>query len=536
MEEPKKLLDNLLARYEDAKTRKSQYDSTLTEVGKYVWPPMQDMIRTVTVENEGQVRTVDIYDSTANLAAYRMTSGIFSYLMPVGTKWFEFTAKDNQLNNDPVVQAWLSKATAAVHKEIWRSNFQREMFITIRSSCVFGTSCISVERYGSDIIFRTYHIGNLFFEENAKGYIDTVFRRIFYTARQARQEWPDVNLGKSVEAELKKEQPSSERFEFLHCVYPNSDYNKEKVGSKKYKSLFINIKDRHIIKESGYDGMPYLVARFSKTPDEIMGRSPATELLPEIKMLNAMKRTFIEAAEKEANPPLVFEDDGVVGQPVTSANGAIIVRAGAKYPEALRTGSNAQLNAEIIAQQQQLIREGFFNDLFDALANYRNMTATEVVQRVEEKMVLLAPAISALQKELFDPLITRVLDLLPESALEKPPFEFDKNIVYQGRLALAMSNMQTNAIESTLAKWQPYLELAPDLFDNIKLDDAFRTSALNAGVPAEMLTDEEFRTQIRSERNARNQAAMDAQVMADASKAYKNVAVAPQPGSMAAML
>jgi len=199
-----------------------------------------------------------------------------------------------------------------------------------------------------------------------------------------------------------------------------------------------------------------------------------------------MKRTFIEQSEKQANPPLMMEDDGVVGQPVTSPGGILHVRAGALEPKFLQTGVDTRLNAENIAQQQQLVREGCFSDLFQALANKRNMTATEVVERIEEKIVLIAPAITALQKETFSPLIMRVLDLLIKSGqIPTPPVKFDMNVVYHGRLAMAMSNMQANAMEAVMAKWSPYMEITPVL-ENVDLDKAFRKSWISEGAPAEL--------------------------------------------------
>jgi hypothetical protein len=505
----------------------------MQEAGFYAWPNAQDMVRHAEM-TEATLRTTEVYDSTALMAAYRMTSGIFSYLMPVGAKWFEFVAVLHALNNNPTMQEWMSTATALTHKEIWRSNFQREMFITIRSMIVFGTGVISVEKVGDEIVFKSHHIGTMFFEENNRGEIDTVYRQIFYTARQAVQEFGKDNVSKSVKKSVESGK-LNEKHEFVHIVAPNADFDSSKLGSKskRVKSVYIHIKDRQIVKESGFDQLPYLVARFSKAPQEIMGRGPAIELLPEIKMLNRMKKTFIESSEKAVNPPLMVEDDGVVGQPVTGPSGMVYVRAGAMKPEALITGANVALNAELIAQQQQTVKEGFFNDLFQALAQHRNMTATEVVERVEEKIVHLAPAITALQKEIFSPLITRVLDLLVKSKrVPEPPTDFDFDIVYQGRLALAMSNMQTNAIEATLAKWAPYAEGAP-VFENVDFDSAFRRSWLNAGAPAEDLKDFGEMIAKREEAEEMQRAAVQSQIADAASKAYKNVSEAPEEGSLA---
>ncbi|GAG49374.1 unnamed protein product, partial [marine sediment metagenome] len=147
-------------------------------------------------------------------------------------------------------------------------------------------------------------------------------------------------------------------------------------------------------------------------PGEIMGRCPAIELLPEIKMLNRMKRTFIEQSEKAVNPAMVVEDDGVIGQPVTDPGGMVYIRSGAQMPQPWQTGTNVALNAEIIAAQQQLVKEGFFNDRFQSLDGRQNMTAFEVGVRKEDDLSVVSPAVTALQKETLDPLLGRVLSLL----------------------------------------------------------------------------------------------------------------------------
>lgn len=529
-------VNQVLDRYAAAVSRKSVSNSLRAEAGQYAWPSAQDQVRNAN-QPEGLLRTVELYDSTALMGAYKMTSGIFSYLMPVGVKWFEFVAQQHELNQDSEKQGWLSTATAKTHQEIWRSNFMREMFITIRAMIVFGTGVISVEKIDNEIVFKSHHIGHMFFDDNNKGEIDTVYRQIFYTVRQAVQEFGETNLSTSIQKALNAGK-LDDKFEFVHIVAPNEDFDESILGpnTKRIKSVYICLQDKAIVKEGGFDEIPYLVARFSRVPGEIMGRGPAIELLPEIKMLNRMKKTFLETAEKAANPPTILEDDGVVGQPVTGAGGIIWVRPGAMEPKALQIGTNVGLNAEIIMQQQEIVREGFFNDLFQALAQHRNMTATEVVGRIEEKIVHLAPAITSLQKEIFSPLIMRVLNLLikakriPESSIR-----FDFDIVYQGRLALAMSNMQTNAIEATLAKWAPYAPVS-SVFDNVDFDTSFRMSWLNAGAPAEGLKDSAEMEAERAEIKELQVAGAQAEIADSASKAYRNVGKAPEPGSVAEAL
>ncbi|KKN07082.1 hypothetical protein LCGC14_1070870, partial [marine sediment metagenome] len=83
-----KLVDNILDRYGEAVSRRTKYNTLMQEAGQYTWPNAQDMVRNAN-QTEALLRTVQLYDSTALMAAYKMTSGIFSYLMPVGARWFE---------------------------------------------------------------------------------------------------------------------------------------------------------------------------------------------------------------------------------------------------------------------------------------------------------------------------------------------------------------------------------------------------------------------------------------------------------------
>ncbi len=525
-------IGEILEGYNQAVSRRTKHNTLMQEAGFYAWPSAQDMVRNAN-QTEALLRTVELYDSTALMSAYRMTSNIFTYLMPVGAKWFEFVAQNHDLNINPTMQEWLSTATALTHKEIWRSNFQREMFITIRSMIVFGTGVISVEKVGEEIVFKSHHIGFMFFDDNSRGEIDTVYRQIFYTARQAVQTF-GKNLPKDILKALEKDK--QEKFEFVHIVAPNADFDSSKIGSKskRVKSLYIYIKDKTIVKEGGFDELPYFVARFSLVPQEIMGRGPAIEYLPEIKMLNRMKKTFIESAEKAVNPALIVEDDGVIGQPVTSPGGMIYVRAGAMEPHALNTGTNVALNAEIIRDQQTIVKDGFFNSLFRTFEGLKNISsATESMLRKEDDLSIVSPAITSLQKEIFNLIILRVLNLsIKAKRIPEPPVSFDFDIVYQGRLALAMSNVQTNAIEATLAKWQPYDERL-GVFDNVDPDTSFRTSWLNAGAPAEGLRDI---TEVKEGRAADAQlqeAATQAEIAESGSKAYRNVLKAPEEGSIA---
>ena len=393
------------------------------------------------------------------------------------------------------------------------------MYATIHSLSSFGTSCIT---YDPKKEFRFHPIQTIFFEENSSGVPDVVFKLLQYNKRQSRQEFESA--GPTIEAE---ESSSTKIFDFIHCVFPNDDYD-DKVGSKKFASVFIQMADKVEVfpkgktTRGGYDKQLYKIARMPRGPKGLMGEAPGKDLLPTIKMLNSMQESYIRAKETMADPTLVVSDDGVVGQPITGPGGLVVMRAGSEKPYFLTHPISSQDSYQDIVLQQQVIKDGFFNNIFVPLQDQRNMTATEVQERVNEGLTIAAPIITPLNKEILDPLITQVLEDLPKGSMPPKPPGLKVKIVYQGRLALAMSNLHSSAIERSIAKWAPMQELYPVL-DNIDMDKSYRISASNDGVPAEALIPVDIRDATRNARNEAAQAEQQVALAETASKALKNV-------------
>lgn len=540
-----KSIEIILDRVVNLESDRARYDNLFTECGKYSWPAVQDMVKCEYDEASGaNVRTVDIYDSTAIMASRKMAAGIFSNLYPVGVRWFEFKPSNFELARNREICKQFADATDIVLAEIWRSNFQNKMISKIRSKIVFGTGSISVKRSKNNkIVFETYHISNVLFDEDCDGIPDTVFRKLWYTARQCRQKFPKSDLGKTIETELKENKHQNKKYEILHCVFPREDYDAtKKLGkeSKRFVSLYINREDKHLILEdNGFDENPYIIGRLDEVPDELMAIGITANLLPDIKMTSAMCETFVEGCERQSNPTIMMEDDGVVGQPNASPGGIMYIRSGAQYPQALKTDFNPSLNAEIIRQYKQDLREGYHLNLFDVLQDHKNMTAEEVQQRARDSMQLLSPFVGSEQQE-ADILITRVFNILLENEVI-PPFtspegkDIDFDIVYNSRLAMTGNLVQANATETFLAKWAPYNELHPVL-DNFDIDEAAIQSALAEGVSSRIINSEDKVLATRNARAQQQQALQSVAAIESASKAYKNTIESAQQGSPAQML
>jgi hypothetical protein len=525
------MIDALIERYSSAKSRRANADATMQEIGKYVWPSAQDVLQPIAT-NEGLVRTTLQYTATARMAARTLAAGLVSYLMPAGTKWFEYTPTDQRLTEDTMVAKELAQATDAVHRELWRSNFWREIFTTIRSMVVFGTGCISIE-WDDGFNFRCYNIGDIYFEENSKGKVDVVFRRIQWTARQCKQEFGEDKLSKAMNDALKDNKHPNDTFEVIHCVLPNSEYSDKQIGSKKFASYYIAASEKHLLKRSGYDYLPYKIARFERIPNELTGRGPGHDLLPEIKMEDAMRETFILASEMQCQPPCFAEDGAVIGQIDMSPSAVNNMMPGRQMPQFIEIKANPMLNDVMLKDQEQKIKDAYFNDLFRVLADYRNMTATEVQGRLAEGLALVAPVVTGTQKELQDPLMMDALNLMVEAGRIDLSIE-DVDLAYSGRLALAMSSMQASAATAFIATWAPLHTLFPVL-DNLDLDGLARHGAITEGIAATYVRDPDDVAQMRAERQQTEQMQQFAETGKTASEALRNVASTPMGAQMLGM-
>ena len=132
------------------------------------------------------------------------------------------------------------------------------------------------------------------------------------------------------------------------------------------------------------------------------------------------------------------------------------------------------------------IREGFFIDQLQ-LQQGPQMTATEVLQRTEEKLRLLGPVMGRLQSELLSPLINRVFGLLARQGKLPPVPEVlqnsDYSIEYVSPLARAQKQIEANSLMRVFEIGSPILQLQPESGRVFKGEDTIRWLMGLFGVP-----------------------------------------------------
>lgn len=477
---------NLLKRYDRLKSQRQNWESHWQEVADYMQPRKADVTKT---RSKGDKRTELIFDGSPLQSVELLAASLHGMLTNPSTPWFSLRFKQNDMENEDEAKEWLEDATEVMYAAFNKSNFQQEIFELYHDLITFGTAAMFIEEDDEDILkFSTRHINEIFIAENDKGRIDTVFRKFSLSARAAIQKFGDV----SVNIATKAKKDPYEEVEIMHAVYPRSDFDPRKQDKQNmpFESVYLDAESGDELSVSGFREFPFVVPRYLKASHEIYGRSPAMTALPDVKMLNEMSKTTIKSAQKQVDPPLLVPDDGFMLPVRTVPGGLNFYRAGTRDRiESLNIGANTPLGLNMEEQRRNSIRNAFYvNQLM--MQSGPQMTATEVIQRNEEKMRLLGPVLGRLQSELLKPLIDRAFALILRKNLFRPAPEFlagtDIEIEYVSPLAKAQKSTELSSIMRAIEILGSLSNVAP-VFDHINMDKLVRHLADIVGVPQKIL-------------------------------------------------
>ena len=477
---------NLLKRYDRLKSQRQNWESHWQEVADYMQPRKADVTKT---RSKGDKRTELIFDGSPLQSVELLAASLHGMLTNPSTPWFSLRFKQNDMENEDEAKEWLEDATEVMYTAFNKSNFQQEIFELYHDLITFGTAAMFIEEDDEDILkFSTRHINEIFIAENDKGRIDTVFRKFSLSARAVIQKFGDV----SINIATKANKDPYEEVEIMHAVYPRSDFDPKKQDKQNmpFESVYLDAESGDELSVSGFREFPFVVPRYLKASHEIYGRSPAMTALPDVKMLNEMSKTTIKSAQKQVDPPLLVPDDGFMLPVRTVPGGLNFYRAGTRDRiEPLNIGANTPLGLNMEEQRRNSIRNAFYvNQLM--MQSGPQMTATEVIQRNEEKMRLLGPVLGRLQSELLKPLIDRAFALILRKNLFRPAPEFlagqDIEIEYVSPLAKAQKSTELSSIMRAIEILGSLSNVAP-VFDHINMDKLVRHLADIVGVPQKIL-------------------------------------------------
>jgi hypothetical protein len=504
------LTKSLKRRFDKLKTNRQNWETHWQEVADYMLPRKADVTKT---RSKGDKRTELIFDSSPLQSVDLLAASLHGMLTNPSTPWFTLRYKDPEIENDDEAKLWLESATDAMYVAFNRSNFQQEIFELYHDLITFGTACMFVQDDDEDTLkFSTRHINEIYIAENEKGKVDTVYRLFKMSVRAAFQQFGEA-ISTSTKGLITKD--PYEEISILHAVYPRNDFDPKKQDRKNmpFESVYMEYKNLNELSVAGFKEFPFVVPRYLKASHEIYGRSPAMTALPDVKMLNEMSKTTIKAAQKQVDPPLLVPDDGFLLPVRTVPGGLNFYRSGTRDRiEPLNIGANNPLGLNMEEQRRNSIRNVFYvNQLM--MQQGPQMTATEVIQRNEEKMRLLGPVLGRLQSELLKPLIDRCFAIMVRRNIFPPAPEIisgrDVEIEYVSPLAKAQKSTELQSIIRGIEIMGQLANVAP-VFDYINFDNLVKHLTNIIGIPQKVL---KTNSEVLAEREAKQAQAQQMQEM-----------------------
>src|SRR5215469_9057077 len=369
----------------------------------------------------GQKKTQQQIDATAALALHRFCAICDSLVTHRDYFWHGLTSNDYVMQ-DPATRQWFEQAKRILFKLRYAAtaNFSAQNYNNWQSLGAFGNATMYTDmfdhtRFGGMPGFRykALPFGETFFGENHQGKVDRMYRWFRRTAYQAVQQWGREWLPPNLVSPL--EQDSLWPYNFLHVVKPRENYDPRRLDQRgmPFASYYVSMEGRCLMApEGGYRVFPFAVSRYDQTPMEVYGRGPAHIVLPSMKTLNAQKVTFLKQGHRASDPVLLISDDGLMDintRPGAQNRGGVSPD-GKQLVHILPTG-DIKINMEMMQEERSIIDDVFLVSLFKVLTEHPDMTATQVVELVNEKGMLVAPTLGRQFSEYVGGLVDREADL-----------------------------------------------------------------------------------------------------------------------------
>jgi hypothetical protein len=165
------------------------------------------------------------------------------------------------------------------------------------------------------------------------------------------------------------------------------------------------------------------------------------------------------------------------------------------------------------------VKETFYEDLFMMIANdtRSNITAREIAERHEEKLIMLGPVLERLHNEMLSPLIDITFEKMIEAGImPTPPQELqgvDLNVEFVSMLAQAQRAVGTGAVDRLLGTIGAMAQFKPEVVDKLDADQLVDKYSDMLGVDPDLILADDKVAIIRQQR-AQQQAAMQQAAMA----------------------
>ena len=472
------------------------------------------------------------------LYAQRLASSLMNSAFPSNDYWFDFALNGVDMSLHSDLREWCRKARDVVHEKMRQgSNFYQEAGSMMHGLVTMGTAGFYTYWRGGSLHFRYVPIHkNFFIARNADGEIDMAAVLHELTAKEAIEAYGEKVVGKQVRDGLVNNLDSAQKYRYVQLIYPKKTFGEKynlAKGDAPFGDVTVEQDTGTVVREGGQTHFPFAVPRFFVASDDLYGRSPAMSAMPLIKAMNATRKTMIDAALRAIKPAVFM--NSLVGKRISIEAGAVNYIANFD-PNSVWTypsPTSFPVGKDLLNEFNEELKHAFMIDVFQAIDSQDRMTATEITERVRQKVEAISPIVSRIQREFSGKVIMHALVLLIENGeLESPPpsaaganlnVQYVSNLDAMLRQGIASKTMTWVAQAAQVAQ---ILSQSQELDTVVNADKILENLADCNMLPAGYLRSEEERAAIRQAAAEAQEEMQDSQIAVNDSQSMLNNAKA----------
>lgn len=462
---------------------------------------------------DGLTKQGELNDSTATESVRVLVSHMMEGMTPSSALWFGLDVGEESDEE----KRWLAAAAKIIWSNITVSNFDSVAFEGLIDAVCAGWFALYIdEANGGGYHFEQWPLAECYVSSSRPSApIDTIYRKFKLTAIQAVTEYGADAVSDDIRKAI-EDGKESERFEFIHAIYPRKNYavNARMAKNMPFASVHVECKTKNVLKESGYHEFPVVVPRWMLLPGSQYAVGPVFEALPDAATVNKVKEFDLINMDMAVGGLWIAEDDGVLNpRSIKIGPRRVIVANSVDSMKPLQPATNFNVAFMQEDRIQSQIRKLLLADILPPLEGMPK-TAAEIHMRMGYIRQMMGPVFARLQSEYLQPLVERCFGIAYRAGiLGRPPQSLGNRtfrVKYESPLARAQKLSEVSAIDDYVMGLVNLAATTGDMsvMDNVDVDKAARYRADALGVPADLVPSVD---DMNEKRQARQQAMQQAQ-------------------------
>jgi hypothetical protein len=491
---------------EDLFGKKSSLNSLHQEIAEHFYPERADF---TTKRPSGTDFAANLMSSYPVQCRRDLANQFSTMLRPTARPWFHVQRKfsDAEEGETNPVKQKLQDIEETMRRAMYDpdAKFHRATKEADNDFAAFGQCAISIELNKKDmaLLYRTWHLRDMAWQENEFGDIGAVFRKWKPTAQTL------VRTFRNADQKIKEmaEKSPFDTIEVMHMVVDADMYDDKARGRPRF-SIFYDAMNQKILEAVPIHNKHYIIPRWSLVSSVVFGSqyaySPAVvSALPDARLLQAMTFTLLEAGEKAAQPPMVATLNAVKSDVSTYAGGITWVDSeyDERLGEALRPITQdlrgLPHGLQLAQSTQAMLHKAFYLDTLTLPARGPDMTAYEVGQRIQEYIRNALPIFEPMEMEYNAAICAETFDILMQygafGALRDFPREMNGMEIdfrFESPLHDAIDQQKGNKLQESKVLLAEAAAVDPTTVHIIDARVALRDALNGIGIPAKWLRSE----------------------------------------------